>query len=57
MKKKYIKPIVEQTECVQSTDLLQASYHYHAEGKNSGIWDDEQDSETDGTLNRNLWDD
>ena len=57
MKKIYIKPLVEITECVHATALLDGSYDYHAEGKEMGLWGDEQDSETDESKNRNLWDD
>lgn len=57
MKKMYIKPVVEQTECVHETALLEGSTFFHAEGKGSGIWDDDENSEEDQIGNKNLWDD
>lgn len=59
MKKTYIKPIVELTECVHTTALLEGSNFNHAESKN-GVWGNGggqviENGKMQG--NENLWDD
>ncbi len=57
MKKMYIKPVVEQTECVHETDILQGTTFFHGEAKGSDIWDDDENSDEEQVRNMNLWDD
>lgn len=57
MKKIYIKPILEMTECVHATALLEGSNDFHGEGKDASLWGDDHDTDDDQIQKMNLWDD